>query len=52
MFEIFSRLNSGGVILKPQEIRMSLFYSPFYDKLMELNLNVFWRKFLGKEIRC
>lgn len=49
MFEIFSRLNSGGVILKPQEIRMSLFYSPFYDKLMELNLNVFWRKFLGKD---
>lgn len=49
MFEIFSRLNSGGVTLKPQEIRMSLFYSPFYDKVMELNRNTTWRKFLGKK---
>lgn len=49
MFEIFSRLNSGGITLKPQEIRMSLFYSDFYDKVIELNLNKSWRKFLGKE---
>ncbi|MDR1754657.1 MAG: DUF262 domain-containing protein [Eubacterium sp.] len=49
MFEIFSRLNSGGVTLKAQEIRMSMFYSIFYDKLIdELNLNGKWRKFLGK----
>lgn len=48
MFEIFSRLNSGGVTLKPQEIRMSLFYSPFYDKIIELNQNAAWRSFLGK----
>jgi len=49
MFEIFSRLNSGGVMLKPQEIRMSLYYSPFYEKVVnELNLNKTWRAFLGK----
>ena len=48
MFEIFSRLNSGGVTLKPQEIRMSLFYSPFYDKVLEWNKNENWRHFLGK----
>lgn len=48
MFEIFSRLNSGGVTLKPQEIRMSLFYSSFYDKIIELNYNENWRRFLGK----
>ena len=50
MYEIFSRLNSGGVTLKPQEIRVSLFYSKFYDKISELNLNEQWRKFLGKPI--
>ena len=50
MFEIFSRLNSGGVMLKPQEIRMSIYYSPFYEKIVsELNLNKTWRKFLGKQ---
>lgn len=50
MFEIFSRLNSGGVMLKPQEIRMSIYYSPFYEKLVsELNLNKVWRSFLGKK---
>lgn len=50
MFEIFSRLNSGGVMLKPQEIRMSIYYSPFYEKLVsELNLNKEWRGFLGKK---
>lgn len=50
MFEIFSRLNSGGVMLKPQEIRMSIYYSPFYEKIVsELNLNETWRQFLGKK---
>lgn len=50
MFEIFSRLNSGGVMLKPQEIRMSIYYSPFYEKIVsELNLNSIWRRFLGKK---
>ena len=51
MFEIFSRLNSGGITLKQQEIRMCMYYSPFYEKLVsELNLNKTWRFFLGKEI--
>lgn len=50
MFEIFSRLNSGGITLKQQEIRMCMYYSPFYEKLVsELNLNKTWRKFLGKK---
>ncbi len=49
MFEIFSRLNSGGVMLKPQEIRMSIYYSDFYEKMTsEMNLNTSWRSFLGK----
>lgn len=50
MFEIFSRLNSGGTLLKPQEIRTSLYHSPFYEKVINvLNLHEDWRKFLGKD---
>lgn len=50
MFEIFSRLNSGGVMLRPQEIRMSIYYSPFYETLVsKLNGNEIWRKFVGKK---
>ncbi|PZR06010.1 MAG: hypothetical protein DI539_24625 [Flavobacterium psychrophilum] len=44
VFEIFNRLNSGGVNLKPQEIRTSLFHSNFYNKLYSLNLNPNWRQ--------
>lgn len=44
VFEIFNRLNSGGVNLKPQEIRTSLFHSSFYDMLYRINLNNKWRR--------
>lgn len=44
VFEIFNRLNSGGVNLKPQEIRTSLFHSDFYDMLYRINLNPSWRQ--------
>lgn len=47
MFEIFNRLNSGGQNLTPQEIRMSLFYSNFYDSLIELNRDELWRFLLN-----
>lgn len=43
VFEVFNRLNSGGVNLKPQEIRTSLFHSDFYDMLYRINLNPTWR---------
>ena len=43
VFEIFNRLNSGGVNLKPQEIRTSLFHSSFYDMLYSINLYENWR---------
>jgi len=46
VFEIFNRLNSGGVNLKPQEIRTSLFHSKFYDMLYKINLNSKWRALL------
>lgn len=43
IFEIFNRLNSGGVNLKPQEIRTSLYHSKFYDMLYRINLDANWR---------
>lgn len=51
MFEIFNRLNSGGMNLTPQEIRMSLYHSKFNVSLIKLNENDIWRKvILGKDI--
>ncbi len=48
VFEIFSRLNTGGVNLTNQEIRACLYYSDFFRMLNILNQNVVWRKFYGK----
>ena len=47
VFEIFNRLNTGGVNLKPQEIRTSLYHSNFYELLYKLNLKDEWRKLLS-----
>ncbi len=49
IYEIFNRLNSGGINLKPQEIRASLYHSNFYGMLAKINLNPTWRRFLGLE---
>jgi uncharacterized protein with ParB-like and HNH nuclease domain len=47
VFEIFSRLNSGGMNLTPQEIRLSLYHSKFFDLLMQANSNATWRRMLS-----
>jgi hypothetical protein len=49
MFEIFNRLNSGGINLGSQEIRMSLYHSEFLRALLEMNKDQRWRRILGKE---
>ena len=46
MYEIFSRLNSGGVNLRPQELRLSLYHSAFYEMLERINTEHDWRRFL------
>jgi len=48
MFEIFNRLNSGGINLGTQEIRMSLYHSDFLRALLEMNKDERWRRILGK----
>lgn len=50
MFEIFNRLNSGGVNLKPQEIRTSLYHSKFYSLIYQLNAIPAWRAILGIDV--
>ena len=47
IYEIFNRLNSGGVNLSPQEIRMSLYHSDFYKMLYRVNSKPIWRRLLG-----
>ena len=47
MYEIFNRLNSGGVNLWPQEIRASLYHSSFYTMLYRANTDKRWRDLLG-----
>ena len=47
MYEIFNRLNTGGINLKPQEIRTSMYHSPFYEMLYRENSKKEWRRILA-----
>src|SRR5260370_34002301 len=51
VFEIFNRLNSGGINLRPQEVRISLYHSAFYDTLSRINAEKEWRRLLRSEER-
>lgn len=49
-YEVFHRLNTGGVNLTPQEIRMCLHHkSAFYKMLAKINVDPGWRGLLGSE---
>lgn len=49
MYEVFNRLNTGGVNLKPQEIRTSMYHSDFYEMLYRANSSPLWRRLLGNQ---
>ena len=46
-YHIFERLNTGGVLLQPQEIRSCIFHGPFVELLEELNEDENWRALFG-----
>jgi len=48
IYQIFERLNTGGVNLNPMEIRQSVSYGPFVSLLKDLNRQKEWRELLGK----
>ena len=49
MFEVFNRLNSGGINLSAQELRMSLYNSEFLRRLLKMNRRPRWRRLLQRE---
>ena len=46
-FEVFRRLNTGGVRLNPQEIRNSTYPGPLNDLILELSESQTFRRLLG-----
>jgi hypothetical protein len=49
IFQIFERLNTGGVILQGQEIRNCIYDGTFNDSLNKLNKYGPWRKLFGSK---
>jgi len=46
MYEVFNRLNTGGINLRPQEIRTSMYHSKFYVMLYHINTEPQFRRIL------
>lgn len=47
VFHIFERLNTGGTLLRPQEIRNAVYRGQIVQDLKLLNENLNWRTILG-----
>lgn len=48
-FRLFERLNTGGLELKPQEVRHCIYGGPFNEELERLNSDGNWRDILGSK---
>lgn len=48
VYHIFERLNTGGTLLKNQEVRNCVYWGKLNDTILELNKYPAWRKVLGK----
>jgi hypothetical protein len=48
IYEVFERINTGGMRLSPQEIRACVSFGPFSTLLRELNGNAEWRHIFGE----
>ncbi|MEV8345514.1 DUF262 domain-containing protein [Streptomyces niveus] len=49
IYSLFGRLNSGGVALAAQEVRVALYTGPATDWIRDLNKNEDWRELFGKK---
>ena len=48
IYSVFERLNTGGTVLQPQEIRACIYRGKLNDLLSELAGNSYWQKLYGK----
>lgn len=49
IYMLFERLNTGGTLLQPQEMRVALFRGPLMELLRELNEFPAWRALYGPQ---
>ena len=49
MYQVFERINTGGRVLKAQEIRNCVYHGDFNELLRDLNKNECWRTVLGSD---
>ena len=48
IYQVFERLNTGGVNLNPMEVRQCVSYGPFVAALKEINRDEDWRLIIGQ----
>lgn len=49
IYQIFERLNTGGVNLNPMEVRQCVSYGPFVAALKKMNEDEDWRAIIGQD---